>query len=59
VPIGNNLRIGVAIISYLDRFSFGITADYDAVPDLRVLVRGIGYGLAELGGQAGIPAAVG
>ncbi len=52
VPIGDNLRIGVAIISYLDRFSFGITADYDAVPDLRVLVKGIGLGLAELGGQA-------
>jgi diacylglycerol O-acyltransferase len=53
VPIGNNLRIGVAIISYLDRFSFGITADYDAVPDLRVLVKGISRGLAELGGQPG------
>jgi diacylglycerol O-acyltransferase / wax synthase len=64
VPIGNNLRIGVAIISYLDRFSFGITADYDAVPDLRVLVRGIGHGLAELeahaeGAQPGRPGAVG
>jgi hypothetical protein len=42
----------VAIISYLDRFFFGITADYDAVPDLRVLVRGIGHGLAELGAHA-------
>jgi WS/DGAT/MGAT family acyltransferase len=51
VPIANNLRIGVAIISYLDRFSFGITADYDAVPDLRVLVKGISRGLAELRGQ--------
>jgi WS/DGAT/MGAT family acyltransferase len=59
VPIGNSLRIGVAVISYLDRFSFGITADYDAVPDLRVLVRGIGRGLAELGGQPGRPGAAG
>ena len=32
VPIGNNVRIGVAIISYLDRFSFGITADYTPCP---------------------------
>src|ERR1035438_2385151 len=52
VPIGNNLRIGVAIISYLDRFSFGITADYAAVPDVGVLAKGISRGLAELGGHA-------
>jgi diacylglycerol O-acyltransferase / wax synthase len=50
VPIGNNLRISVAIFSYLDRFSFGITADYDAVPDVAVLAKGIRRGLAELGG---------
>lgn len=50
VPIGNNLRIGVAIFSYLDRFTFGITADYRAVPqaDLDLLSRGIKRGVAEL-----------
>jgi len=51
VPIGNSLRIGVAIFSYLDRFSFGITADYNAVPDLDVLAEGIRRGLTELGGH--------
>jgi diacylglycerol O-acyltransferase / wax synthase len=55
VPIADNLRIGIAVISYLDTFSFGITADYDAVPDLRVLVKGIGRGVAELGGRSGDP----
>jgi diacylglycerol O-acyltransferase / wax synthase len=49
VPIGNSLRIAVAIFSYLDTVSFGVTADYDSVPDLDVLVDGIGRGLAELG----------
>lgn len=49
VPIGDNVRISVAIFSYLERFSFGITADHDAVPDLNVLVKGIRAGLAELG----------
>ena len=49
VPIGDNVRISVAIFSYLERFSFGITADHDAVPDLNVLVKGIRKGLAELG----------
>ncbi len=53
VPIGNNLRIGVAIFSYLDAFSFGITADYRAVSesDLDILTAGIGRGLAELRAQ--------
>ncbi len=49
VPIGDNVRISIAIFSYLDRFTFGITADYDAVPDLSVLAKGIRRGLAELG----------
>ena len=53
VPIGNRLRISVAIFSYLDSFSFGITADYNSVPDLDVLIGGIGRGLAELGGEHG------
>ena len=48
VPIGNSVRISVAIFSYLERFSFGITADYDAVPDVSVLAHGIKRGLTEL-----------
>ena len=49
VPIGDNVRISIAIFSYLERFTFGITADRDAVPDLHVLAKGIRRGLAELG----------
>jgi diacylglycerol O-acyltransferase / wax synthase len=52
VPIGDNVRISVAIFSYLDRFSFGITADYDGAPDVEVLAEGIGRGLAELEARA-------
>jgi diacylglycerol O-acyltransferase / wax synthase len=48
VPIGDNVRIAVAIFSYLGRFSFGITADSSAAPDLDVLARGIHRGLTEL-----------
>jgi len=48
VPIGNSVRISIAILSYLDTVSFGVTADYDAVPDVDILVQGIGRGLAEL-----------
>jgi WS/DGAT/MGAT family acyltransferase len=48
VPIADNIRSSIAIFSYLDRFLFGITADYDAAPDVEVLAEGIGSGLAEL-----------
>ncbi len=51
VPIGDNVRIAVAIFSYLGRFSFGITADASSAPDLGILARGIHRGLAELEGS--------
>jgi len=31
--------------------SFGVTADYDSVPDLDVLIQGIRHGLDELSAQ--------
>jgi WS/DGAT/MGAT family acyltransferase len=52
VPIGDNVRIAVAIFSYLGRFSFGITADSSAAPDLDVLAEGIHRGLTELQTQS-------
>jgi WS/DGAT/MGAT family acyltransferase len=52
VPIGDNERISIAIFSYLDRFYFGVTADFDAVPDVAVLTAGIGHGVAELAALA-------
>lgn len=52
VPIGNAVRISVAILSYVDSVSFGITADYDFLPDLDVFTEGIRRSLAELSGPA-------
>jgi len=46
--IGNGIRITIAIFSYLDRFSFGITAESRAASDLDVLIDGIHAGIAEL-----------
>ena len=40
-PIALHLRTGIAMLSYADRFSFGITADYDSAPDVDALARGI------------------
>ena len=42
VPIADRVRIGVAMFSYRDTLTFGITADYDTTPDLQVLADGIG-----------------
>jgi diacylglycerol O-acyltransferase / wax synthase len=42
------LRTGIAMLSYADTFIFGITADYDAAPDIDALAAGIENGVAQL-----------
>jgi diacylglycerol O-acyltransferase / wax synthase len=51
-PIGGNVRIAIAIFSYLGRISFGLTADSSAAADLDILAQGIRHGLAELHTQS-------
>lgn len=53
VPIATTLRTGIAIFSYCDTLTFGITGDYDSTPDLEVLARGIEDGVTELLKAAG------
>ncbi len=48
VPILGSVRIGIAIFSYCGRLFFGITGDYDTVPDIDVLRDGIEEGVREL-----------
>jgi WS/DGAT/MGAT family acyltransferase len=48
VPIGDNVKIAIAVLSYLGQLSFGITAESSAAPDLDILAKGIRHGLAEL-----------
>ncbi len=48
VPIATTLRTGIAIFSYCDAVTFGITGDYDSTADLDVLAHGIEDGVAEL-----------
>ena len=48
VPIADRVRIGVAIFSYRDTLTFGITGDYDTTPDLQVLADGISSSMVEL-----------
>lgn len=48
VPLVGNMSVGVAILSYLGQLCFGVTGDWDAVPDLAVFAEGIELGLQEL-----------
>jgi WS/DGAT/MGAT family acyltransferase len=48
VPIASSIRTGVAIFSYRDQMTLGITGDYDTTGDLEVLAHGIADGFARL-----------
>ena len=47
-PIALQLRTGIAILSYADDLTFGITADYDTAADVDDLARDIERGAAQL-----------
>ncbi len=48
VPLGGQVRVGVAIFSYDGGINFGVTGDRDSAPDIGVLCAGIEHGIAEL-----------
>ena len=48
VPLTGGIRVGIAIFSYLGSLNFGISADFDAIPDIDVLTDGIRNGFEEL-----------
>ena len=48
VPLGGQMRIGIAIFSYDGEVNFGITGDYDTTADLEVLAHGIEDGMTQL-----------
>ena len=47
-PTASQLSSGVAVLSYGDELIFGITADYDAAPELQQLAAGIEREMAHL-----------
>lgn len=48
VPIAVRLRIGIAILSYHDHLTFGLTGDYDTTADLGDLARTIEHAVKSL-----------
>src|SRR6266545_2801866 len=56
VPIAVRMLTAIGIFSYLDQLNFGITGDFDAVPDIGVLAAGIRAGVDELLDRVATPA---
>lgn len=56
VPIALRLRTGVAALSYHDRMTFGVTADFDSNPDVTLFATAIERGIAELTAAAEVVA---
>ena len=54
VPLGQNLTFGVAIVSYNGTMNFGLTGDFNAMPDLDDLPGDFAQALAEIAEAAGV-----
>ena len=48
VPVGESVRLGIAIFTYLGDVTFGVTADRAALPDADLVARGIESTVASL-----------
>jgi WS/DGAT/MGAT family acyltransferase len=48
VPLGGQIRIGIAIFSYDGEVNFGITGDYDTTSDMDVLTGAIEDGMTQM-----------
>ncbi|NKY32931.1 wax ester/triacylglycerol synthase family O-acyltransferase [Nocardia speluncae] len=52
IPIAMRIRTSVAVLSYRDQLTFGITGDYDTTPDIHTLSSGITAEIAVLAAHA-------
>jgi diacylglycerol O-acyltransferase len=55
VPVGANMNLNIAILSYNGGICFGLAGDFDAVPDLDDLAGDLTESIDELADAAGIP----
>jgi diacylglycerol O-acyltransferase len=53
MPIAESMGLSIAVTSLAGTMAFGVTADWDTLPDIEVLVEGIDEALAELRKSAG------
>jgi WS/DGAT/MGAT family acyltransferase len=59
VPLAKNTALGIAIMSYNGQLNFGLTADYDALPDVETLVEELRSSIEELLSAATAPVGTG
>ena len=52
-PLARRQAICIAVMSYNGKMNFGLLGDYDAMPDLRLVAKGIEESLEELRRAAG------
>jgi len=55
VPIGVQVRVAVAMLSYDGDVRFGITGDFEHARDIEVVAEGIKIGMDEMLAAAGAP----
>jgi diacylglycerol O-acyltransferase len=55
VPLTSNTALGIAIMSYNGQLNFGLTTDYDGVPDVETLVDELRSSIEEIAAAAGAP----
>lgn len=57
VPLAENTALGVAVMSYNGQMTFGLNADYDALPDLESMAEALRDAIDALRQVAGAPSA--
>ena len=56
VPVGANMNLNIAILSYNGGITFGLVGDFDALPDLEELGEDLAESIRELAEAAGVGA---
>jgi len=55
VPLATNTALGIAIMSYNGQLNFGLSADFDALPDVEMLAEEIESCIEEIAAAATVP----
>src|SRR5437899_9604532 len=53
MPVAENMGLSIAVTSLAGTMAFGVTADWDTLPDIEVLARGMDESMLELRKAAG------
>ncbi|HEY2161678.1 MAG TPA: WS/DGAT domain-containing protein, partial [Solirubrobacteraceae bacterium] len=59
VPLAKNTALGIALMSYDGQLDFGLSADFDALPDVEILAEEIESCIDEMAAAAIVPGVTG